>query len=174
MIYLAYSLTAVNYLLYCLSRYMKQKKHMLLLDIIAKIVTTISFLLLDSKTGMFNMLLAAVLLIFNYFYETKECITKKHNTIVFIIAVLIYCGILIVTYEGITSILVFITSVISLMSNQFLSPQKMRVTGVFNSIIYLSYQILLKNWAGLLEVLVIISNSTAWVKYRKSEIRNKN
>ncbi len=174
MIYLAYGLTAVNYLLYCLSRYMKQKKYMLLLDIGAKTVTTISFLLLGSKTGMFNMLLAAALLVFNYFYETKECITKKYNKIVFGIAVLIYCSILAFTYEDVTSILVFITSIISLTSNQFFPPQKMRVTGMFNSIIYLSYQILLKNWAGLLEVLVIISNSTAWFKYRKSENETKN
>lgn len=166
MLYLAYGLTVVNYIFYCLSRYMKQKKYMLLLDIGAKVTTTISLLLLGSKTGMFNMLFAMALLIFNYCYETKECITKKYNIIVFGIAILVYCSILTFTYEGITSILVFTTSIISLTSNQFFTPQKMRVTGVFNSIIYLMYQISLKNWVGLLEVLVIISNATSWFKYR--------
>jgi hypothetical protein len=146
---------------------MKKKEHMLLFDMIAKIVTTISFLLLNSKTGMFNMILAFVLILYNYVKEKKETTSKTQNIIVFSIATSIYVVILFLTYSNISSILIFTTSIISLISNQFLEPQKMRMTGIFNSILYLIYQLTLKNWAGLLEIIVIISNLTSWLKYKK-------
>ena len=167
MIYVAYGLTFINYVFYCSSRYMKKKEHMLLFDMIAKIVTTISFLLLNSETGMFNMLLAFVLILYNYVKEKKETTSKTQNIIIFSIATSIYVIILFLTYSDISSILVFTTSIVSLISNQFLSPQKMRITGIFNSILYLTYQLTLKNWAGLLEIIVIISNLTSWLKYKK-------
>lgn len=167
MIYVAYGLTFINYVFYCSSRYMKKKEHMLLFDMIAKIVTTISFLLLNSKTGMFNMVLAFMLILYNYVEEKKETTSKTQNIIVFSIATSIYIIILFLTYSDISSILVFTTSIISLISNQFLPPQKMRMAGIFNSILYLIYQLTLKNWAGLLEIIVIISNLTSWLKYKK-------
>lgn len=37
-----------------------------------------------------------------------------------------------------------------------------------NCFIYLAYQISIKNWAGLLEILVILSNLFAFLKYKKS------
>jgi len=42
--------------------------------------------------------------------------------------------------------------------------------GGLNCFIYLSYQISIKNWAGLLEILVILSNLFAFLKYKKGEI----
>ena len=69
---------------------------------------------------------------------------------------------------GISSILVFLTSSISLLSIWWLKPQKMRIVGMATSITSLFYQISIKNWAGLLEIVVICSNILSFAKYRKS------
>ena len=39
--------------------------------------------------------------------------------------------------------------------------------GGLNSFLFLGYQISIKNWAGLLEILVIISNFASFLKYKK-------
>lgn len=39
MIWLGYLFTVLNYACYCLSRFMKQKKNMLLLDLVSKVFT---------------------------------------------------------------------------------------------------------------------------------------
>lgn len=68
---------------------------------------------------------------------------------------------------GISSILVFLTSSISLLSIWWLKPQKMRIAGMATSITSLLYQISIKNWAGLLEIVVICSNILSFAKYKK-------
>ncbi|MBO4643116.1 MAG: YgjV family protein, partial [Alphaproteobacteria bacterium] len=49
----------------------------------------------------------------------------------------------------------------------WLSPQKIRFIGGFNSFLYLAYQISIKNWAGLIEIFVIVSNFAAFFKNKE-------
>ena len=43
-----------------------------------------------------------------------------------------------------------------------------------NCFTYLAYQISIKNWAGLLEILVILSNFFSFLKYKKSDNIGRN
>ena len=80
----------------------------------------------------------------------------------------LYLAILFYTYAGIPSILVVATVSVTLFCIWWLPPQQMRVVGGLNCFTYLAYQISIKNWAGLLEILVILSNFFSFLKYRKS------
>ena len=71
------------------------------------------------------------------------------------------------TYIGISSILVFSCSSITLCANWWLSPQNMRLSAVFGSVVYLAYQISIANWAGLLVVFALTSNLFSFLTYRK-------
>jgi hypothetical protein len=73
---------------------------------------------------------------------------------------------LIYQYDGLPSVLIFATSSVNLLCVWWLSPQNMRIVGGFNSIFYLFYQISIKNWAGLIEILVILSNALSYLKYK--------
>ena len=162
---LGYVFTVLNYISYCLSRFMKKKKDMLALNLLAKIFTVLGFFCLHSLTGAYNMTVAIVLLIIANIKERK----KKKWTPLNLVFVFAYIFILVSTFSGISSILVFITSNISLICIWFLPPQQMRLVGGCASFVYLSYQISIKNWAGLLEIFVIISYFLSFKKYKKQQ-----
>ena len=131
MIWLGYFFTILNYACYCLSRFMKHKKMMLLLDLLAKVFTALGLYFLDSLSGAYIFIAVFFMLIVA---NIKERLNKKW-LFGYIFFQSLYLAILFYTYAGIPSI----------------------------------YQISIKNWAGLLEILVILSNLFSFLKYKKSD-----
>lgn len=164
MIWLGYFFTALNYACYCLSRFMKQKQWMLLLDLLAKIFTIIGLYFLNSLSGAYSFVITFLLLIAA---NIKEKLNKKW-LFGYLLFQLLYLIVLFYTYEGISSVLVALSSSITLLCIWWLPPQQMRFVGGLNCFIFLSYQICIKNWAGLLEIFVILSNLFSYLKYRKA------
>lgn len=162
---IAYIFTALNYVLYCASRFVKEKKTMLLLDTGAKILTISSLYLLGSLSGAYTFLAMFLSLILASIKEKKNIKFVSG----FIFVELLYTLILILQFEGVSSILIFVSSSMTLVANWFFRPQAMRKMGLVVSIIYLGYQISIKNWAGLLEILVIIANIASFLKYKKEK-----
>ena len=58
---LGYIFTVLNYISYCSSRFMKKKKDMLALNLLAKVFTVLSLFFLNSLTGAYNMIIAIIL-----------------------------------------------------------------------------------------------------------------
>ena len=162
LIFLGYLFTVINYICYCLSRFVKTKQMMLLLDLVAKIFTIAGLYCLGSLSGAYLFVITFFLLIIANIKEKKD---KK-----WILGYLFFQGLYIIAtcmvFEGISSILVFINATLNLWCVWWLPPQKMRVVGGLNSIFYLAYQISIKNWAGLIELAVIYSNFAAYLKYK--------
>lgn len=163
MLLLGYFLTVLNYICYCSSRFMKTKQLMLLFDLIAKILTIAALFCLGSFSGMY---LFGVSMLTIIGANLKERYQKKW-TLLFAIFQGLYIFILFAVFEGVPTILVFLTSTITLICNWWLKPQQMRIVGAWNSFLFLAYQISIKNWAGLLEILVILSNFSAYLKYKR-------
>ena len=82
----------------------------------------------------------------------------------------LFLAILFYTYIGISSILIVISVSIMLYSIWWLPPQQMRIIGIINGIIYLVYQVSIKNWAGLLGVFVVLSNLLSFLKYKNTNV----
>ena len=162
MIILGYIFTIINYFLYCLSRFMRDKKDMLLVDLLAKIFTILGLYCLGSLGGSLSFGITFFLLIAA---NIKERLNKKW-ILGFLFFQILYTATLFFTYQGISSILIFIVSSLKLTSTWWFVPQKIRIVGMCNSILFLGYQISIKNWAGLLEIFVMLSNFTAYLKYR--------
>ena len=165
MVWLGYFFTVLNYACYCLSRFMKHKKMMLLLDLLAKVFTALGLYYLDSLSGAYIFMAVFFMLIIA---NIKERLNKKW-LFGYIFFQSLYLAILFYTYAGISSILVVTTVSITLFCIWWLPPQQMRIVGGLNCFTYLAYQISIKNWAGLLEILVILSNLFSFLKYKKSD-----
>lgn len=173
MIVLGYVFTALNYVCYCYSRFVKEKKNMLLYDILAKIFTVIGLYCLGSLTGAYNMIVSLTLLITANIKERRaEKFGRVLNIVLYSVFEIAYITIMAFTFKGVPSVLITITSSITLMNIWWLPPQKMRLVGGCNSILFLTYQLTIKNWAGLLEMLVLISNFTSYLKYRRNGEEN--
>lgn len=161
---LGYFFTVLSYVCYCISRFMKHKKTILLLDLSAKIFTAVSLYFLESLSGAYVFIVGFFMVIVA---NIKERLNKKWEW-GYIFFQSLYIAILCYTYAGISSILVVISVSITLFYIWWLPPQLMRIVGGMNGIIYLAYQISIKNWAGLLGVFIILSNLFSFLKYRKS------
>ena len=147
---------------------MRNKKDMLLLNLLAKVFTILGLYYLNSPSGVYSFIIVFFVLIAA---NIKERLNKKW-TILFILFQMLYFGVLIYAYQGVSSILIFITTSVNLFIVWWLPPQKMRFIGGYNSTLFLLYQISIKNWAGLLEIFVILSNFAAYLKYRRQEQTN--
>ena len=167
-----YIFTFINYIAYCTSRFQKKKSLILTLDLIAKICTIIALYFLGSLSGSYSMFISFISIII---FNIKERY-KFNKYLEFSIYILLQIGYILVgifTFSGISTILIFITSSVMLFANCYLSPQKMRFLGVPCSMLYLGYQISIKNWVGLLEILVILSNIISFKKYKKLESQSQ-
>lgn len=162
---LGYIFTVFNYVFYCISRFCRKKYQMLTLDLLAKLSTFAALFFLNSLSGAYSMLVSFVILIAANIKERKN---SKWLPI-YAAFQLSLITIMIWKFAGISSILVFMTSSISLLSIWWLNPQKMRIAGMATSISSLLYQISIKNWAGLLEIVVICSNVLSFSKYKKEK-----
>lgn len=146
---------------------MKQKKMMLLLDLVAKIFTVLGLYFLDSLSGAYIFAVVFFLLIVA---NIKERLGKRW-LLGYVFFQSLYIAILFYTYVGISSVLVTLTVSITLFCIWWLPPQQMRIVGGLNSFTFLAYQISIRNWAGLLEILVIVSNFLSFWKYRKRKVK---
>ena len=148
---------------------MQTKEKILFMDLIAKIFTVAGLYCLGSLTGAYNM---SMIFLMNIVCYVKERKNRKLPVLYFIFE-MVFVAILIYTYDGLSSILVFTCSSLTLFANWWLSPQYMRITAVWGCVIYLAYQISIKNWAGLLEIGAFASNLISYLKYRKSPVPEK-
>lgn len=165
---LGYIFTVFNYAFYCISRFCRKKYQMLTLDLLAKLSTFVALFFLNSLSGAYSMLVSFVILIVANIKERKNG-KWLPIYVAFQVSLVI---IMIWKFASISSVLVFATSTISLLSIWWLNPQKMPIAGMATSISSLLYQISIKNWAGLLEIIVICSNILSFSKYR-NEKKNK-
>lgn len=162
---LGYAFTALNYLLYCISRFCKKKYQMLTFDLLAKIAFIIGLFFMGSLSGVFSMLVT-------FFYLIAANIKERRNcrwTLAYVFFQLLLIYIMLMSFAGISSILIFISTSIALLSVWWLPPQKMRIAGSIGNIITLMYQLSIQNWAGLCELAVIASNFTSYLKYRRQK-----
>ena len=162
---LGYIFTVFNYVFYCISRFCRKKYQMLTLDLLAKLSTFIALFFLNSLSGAYSMLVSFIILIAANIKERKNGRWLPMYAAFQLSLVII----MIWKFAGISSILVFVTSTISLLSIWWLNPQKMRVAGMATSVSSLLYQISIQNWAGLLEIIVICSNVLSFSKYKNEK-----
>ncbi len=168
---IGYIFTVLSYLVFFISRFCKEKKNLLFLDILSKVLIMISLFFLNSITGMFIMGFLIIILILAKIKETHQF--NKYLTIsLFIFFCIVYLINMILTFEGILSILVTIVAYIVLISIWWCNPQQIRLLGLVDCIFYLFYQLSIRNYAGLLEIFSIISNILSYVKYRKNQKEN--
>ncbi len=163
MIIASYICTFLNYVLYCVSRFVKEKRTMLLLDLGAKILTIIALFLLGSMSGVYGFVIMMLAIVLSYIKEKKG----YRWTVGYVLIELLYVLVLLFQFEGLSSILIFVSSSMTVFGIWFLRPQNMRKLGIVVSVIYLAYQLSIQNWAGLLEFFVLAANIISLIKYRE-------
>lgn len=163
MIFWGYFFATCSYLTYCIGRFLKLKKGMLLFDLLSKPLMAIALYFFNSLSGAYILLVACLVLIVS---NIKERLHTRWLA-AYILFQLLYLIIFYHTYIGLSSILITTCVSITLFSIWWLPPQKMRLIGGFNGLTSLTYHLSLHNWLGIMEVVVMASNFAAYFKMRK-------
>lgn len=161
--YLGYGLTILAIVVYAAGLQLKEKWQIIVSQILARIFTVSSLLCFDSATGVWTSVIGFGVLTISYLREKY----KKGFIPFYFIFESIYIYILINTFNGISSILVFVSSSLSLMALFWLREQPLRIVGLIKSCIYIVYNLSIKNWAGITELIIIYSYISSYVKYKK-------
>ena len=155
----------IGYFLLALSFYKKEKKEILLMQVIAYIFFTIHYYLLNAITGTICNILGLISLVIIYYLSIKN---KKKDRIV-LVMIPILLGISILTYQNIYSIFPIISIIISLLS--FINDDEniIRFIGIISAIGWLIYAIVYHSYVAIaFEIFTIISTVIAYIKNRNN------
>ena len=155
----------IGYFLLALSFYKKEKKEILLMQVIAYIFFTVHYYLLNAITGTICNILGLISLVIIYYLSIKN---KKKDRIV-LVMIPILLGISILTYQNIYSIFPIISIIISLLS--FINDDEniIRFIGIISAIGWLIYAIVYHSYVAIaFEIFTIISTVIAYIKNRNN------
>ena len=155
----------IGYFLLAFSFYKKEKKEILLMQVVAYIFFTIHYYLLNAITGTICNILGLISLLIIYYLSIKN---KKKDKIV-LIMIPILLGISILTYQNIYSIFPIISIIISLLS--FINDDEniIRFIGIISAIAWLIYAIVYHSYVAIaFEIFTIISTVIAYLKNRNN------
>ena len=148
----------VGYLLLSLSYLKKEKKQILLMQIISYIFLVIHFYFLNGLTGTICNLLGLGALVTIYLTEKKNPNYKTIPVTLFILLILI---INIITFQNIFSIFPMIASIIVIISFLLEDEDIIRIIGIIAAICWLIYAIVYKSYSAIIFEIIILINAYA-------------
>ena len=148
------------------SYYLKEKKNILFMHIIAYIMFTIHYYLLSGITGAICNAIGLVALLSIYIIEKFKW--KNKNLVAGIFIILIFI-INIVTFQNIFSIFPMIASIIVIVSFLLDNEDYIRGIGLISAVCWLIYAIVYKSYISIgFEVFTIIGTLIAFAKNAKN------
>ena len=155
----------IGYFLLALSFYKKEKKEILMMQVISYIFFTIHYYLLNAITGTMCNILGLISLVIIYYLSVKN---KNKKTIVLImIPILLIISLL--TYQNIFSIFPIIAIIISLLSFINDNENIIRFIGIISAIGWLIYAIVYHSYVAIIfEISIIISTVIAYIKNKNN------
>ena len=157
----------IGYLLLSLSYLRKEKKQILLMQIISYIFLVIHYYLLDGTNGVLCNLLSLGALITIYLTEKKNPKYKILPVFLFILLILI---INIINFQNIFSIFPMIGSIIVIISFLLEEENIIRIIGIIAAICWLIYAIVYKSYSSMIfEIIILINAYTSLIKSIKTK-----
>lgn len=155
----------IGYFLLALSFYKKEKKEILIMQVISYIFFTIHYYLLNAITGTMCNILGLISLVIIYYLSVKN---KNKKTIVLImIPILLIISLL--TYQNVFSIFPIIAVIISLLSFINDNENIIRFIGIISAIGWLIYAIVYHSYVAIIfEIFIIISTVIAYIKNKNN------
>ena len=158
-------LTLISYLIFWISRFMKEKNSILILDNISRIFAIIAFLFLKTYDGIKNTLYVILRNLLGQFTNAKS---KKSKNIVFYIMFLTLILMYSFDFNGISTICIAICGILNLYGVIMCNEQGIRICGMLGSFFYMSFMFFTSNITGLVcEIICFLVMFVSYYKYNK-------
>lgn len=156
----------IGYATLAASYYKKNKKEILFMQIIAYIMFTIHYYLLNGITGAICNFVGLFALIAIYLFEKYKWKNKNLVSYIFIILLLI---INIASFQNVFSIFPLIASTIVIISFLMDNEDYIRAIGVISAVCWLIYAIVYKSYIAIVfEVITLVGTLIAFLKNTKN------
>lgn len=157
---------AIGYSLLALSYFKKEKRKILFIQILAYVMFTIHYYLLNGVTGAICNLIGLFALITIYVFEKYNLKNKKAVSMLFIILL----GVInIITFQNVFSIFPLIASIIVVISFLMNNEDAIRGIGVVSAVCWLIYAIVYKSYIAIaFEIITLIGVCIAFIKNMKN------
>lgn len=163
---------AIGYGILAYSYFKKEKKQILFMQIIAYIMFTIHYYLLNGITGAICNLIGLFALVTIYLFDKNKWKNKNYIGMLFVI---ILIAINIATFQNVYSIFPMIASVIVIISFLMDNEDTIRGIGVIAAVCWLIYAIVYKSYIAIaFEIVTLIGVAVAYIKNTKIVKNNKN
>ena len=160
-------LTFISYLIFWISRFIKDKHKILLFDNVSRIVAILAFIFLGTYDGIKNTIYVILRNILGQFTNEKK---KKYKLITLFvmltILVLIYCF----DFHGISTIFIALSGIFNLYGVIMCDEQGIRFFGMLGSFFYMGFMLFTGNIVGFIcEIICFFVIFASYMKYRNKK-----
>ena len=157
-------LTFISYLVFWISRFIKNKHKILLWDNVSRVFAIISFIFLGTYDGIKNTLYVILRNALGQFTDKKE---KKYKLSVLFIMLILLVFIYSFDFQGISTICIAICGILNLYGVIMCNEQGIRLLGMIGSSFYMGFMIFTGNIVGFIcEIICFIVMFTSYMKYK--------
>lgn len=155
---------AIAFLFLIWSYQKKKKVEILVLQIISAIIFSIHYYFLNAATAVFCNIINCIVFLLIYFYEKKN----KNKLSLFVIMIPLLIIISLISWDGISSILPIIASIIVLIGFLLNNENDIRLIGIISSLCWLIYGLIYISYSAIIfNAVTIITTSLAIKKHKK-------
>lgn len=159
-------LTFISYGIFWISRFLKKKKDILLLDNISRIFAIIAFVFLGTYDGIKNTL---YVILRNFLGQVTNTKNKKSRIAIFTLMLIILILIYSINFNGISTICVAICGILNLYGVLMCNEQGIRIFGMLGSVFYMAFMIYTNNIVGsVCELICLFVMLASYIKYRNN------
>ena len=157
---------AIGFGILMLSYHKKEKKQILLMQIIAYLIFTLHFYLLNGITGAMCNFLGFLALTSIYFSNKLQKLNEKIIVYIFVVGIIV---INLITYQNIFTIFPIIAAVIAIISFLMEDENEIRKIGIISTLCWLVYAVVYKSYISIIfELTTLISVFIAYIKNTKT------
>lgn len=165
-------LTFISYLVFWISRFLKRKNSILLLDNVSRLFSIASFAFLGTFDGVKNTLYAVLR---NVLGQVTNKRNKEYKIITFLLLLMLLILMYIFDFHGISTICLAICGILNLYGTIMCNEQGIRIFGMLGSIFYGLFMIFTNNIVGIIcEIICFTVMFISYFKYMdKKKIKSK-
>lgn len=161
-------LTFISYLIFWISRFMKNKDKILLWNNISGVFAIISFIFLETYDGIKNALYVIFRNVLGQYTNKKK---KHYKLLTFFIMLILLVLIYSFDFQGISTICIAISGILNLYGVIMCNEQGIRLFGMIGSIFYIGFMMFTGNIIGFIcEIICFFVILTSYMKYKNKGV----
>lgn len=161
-------IAVLAWLSFSISYYVNKKQYFIILQLLAYFLYSLHYNFLGGFTGALSNICGVIVLFLLLYKEFK----KSKCYFILIIIILMYIGSLLITYDGLPSLIPMFACIVPLISNWQDNFYVIKIGAILGTVLWILYAIIYGSYATIItDVIFIITTSYSIYLQRKKELK---